>query len=206
MNRSLRIAVAADELDMQEYYTRILPAMGHVVVAVAATGRELVVKCRELQPDLVITDIKMPDVDGIDAASRIYRNGPIPIILVSAFQDENLVRRAGQSHVLSYLIKPIRQSNLEPAIALVMSHFAQFRDLRKEAFDLKQALEDRKTVEKAKGLVMRKAFIDEIEAHERLQILAKDQNRKIVEIASIILAAEEMVKPSDPNPRGSDSR
>ena len=99
MSRSLRIAVADDESDMQEYYRTILPVLGHVVVAVAETGRELIEKCREQHPDLVITDIKMPDMDGIDAAMQIYRDGPIPIILVSAFHDADLIRRAeGEPH------------------------------------------------------------------------------------------------------------
>ena len=103
---------------MQEYYRTILPVLGHVVVAVAETGRELVEKCREQHPDLVITDIKMPDMDGIDAAPQIYRDGPIPVILVSAHHDPEFIERAEADHVLAYLVKPIKQADLEPAIAI----------------------------------------------------------------------------------------
>ncbi len=191
MNRSLRIAVADDESDMQEYYRTILPILGHVVVAVAETGRELVQKCRDQRPDLVITDIKMPDMDGIEAAARIYRDGPVPVILVSAYHDAEFIRRAEADHILAYLVKPIKQADLEPAIALAVRRFEQFQDLRKEATDLKQALEDRKTIEKAKGVLMKKAGLDEANAFRRLQKLASDRNKKLVDVAQMILMAEE---------------
>lgn len=191
MSRSLRIAIADDETDMQEYYRTILPQLGHVVVAVAETGRELVEKCQAQRPDLVITDIKMPDMDGIDAARRLYRQAPIPIILVSAYHDHAYLARAAAEHVLAYLVKPIKQADLEPAISLAMRRFEQFRALEQEASDLKQALEDRKTIEKAKGLLMKKAQLDEAEAFRRLQKLASEKNKKLVEIARVLLTAEE---------------
>ena len=191
MSRSLRIAIADDEPDMQEYYRTILPGLGHVVVVVAETGRELVQKCRQQHPDLVITDIKMPDMDGIDAAAQIYRDGPIPVILVSAHHDADFIRRAEANHILAYLVKPIKQADLEPAISIVMRRFEQFQAMRQESADLKQALEDRKVIERAKGLLMKKASLDEAEAFRRLQKLASDQNRKLVEIARMLITAEE---------------
>jgi response regulator NasT len=191
MSRSLRIAVADDELDMRDYFKTILPTMGHEVVAVAENGRELVEKCREVKPDLVITDIKMPDMDGIDAASRIYRDGPVPVILVSAYHDADFIRRAEDDHILAYLVKPIKQANLEPAISIATRRFEQFQALRQEAVTLKQALEDRKLIEKAKGILMKKANLDEADAFRRLQRLASDKNRKLVDIAQMILTAEE---------------
>ena len=194
MTRSLRIAVADDELDMRDYFQQILPALGHQVVAVARDGRELVEKCRTVGHDLVITDIKMPDMDGIDAAIQIYRNGPVPVILVSAYHDPEFIHRAEADHILAYLVKPIKQADLEPAIGLAMRRFEQFRALEREAADLKQALEDRKTIEKAKGLLMKKTQLDEAEAFRRLQKLASDQNKKLVEIARMLLMAEEAYK------------
>lgn len=202
MSRSLRTAVADDERDMQEYYRTIIPQLGHVVVAVAETGRELVENCREQHPDLVISDIKMPDMDGIDATSRIYRDGPIPVILVSAHIDPEYVRRAEVDHILGYLVKPIKQADLEPAISLVTFRFEQFQALRGEANDLKQALEDRKVIEKAKGMLMKKASLDEPEAFRRLQNLASDQNKKLAEIAQMLLTAEVALQPpAPPRPR-----
>ena len=191
MTRALRIAVADDELDMRDYFQQILPILGHEVVAVAQDGRELVEQCRELKPDLVITDIKMPDMDGIDAAAQIYRNGPIPVILVSAYHDPEFIRRAEANHILAYLVKPIKQADLEPVIAIAMRRFEQFQALHKEAADLKQALEDRKVIEKAKGLLMKKASLDEHDAFRRLQRLASDKNKKLIDVAQMILMAEE---------------
>jgi response regulator NasT len=191
MTRSLKIAVADDELDMRDYFQQILPIFGHQVVAVARDGRELLEQCRAARPDLVITDIKMPDMDGIDAAMQLYRNGPVPVILVSAYLDPEFIRRAEADHILAYLVKPIKQSDLEPAIAIAMRRFEQFQALRKEANDLKQALEDRKVIEKAKGILMKKAKLDEHDAFRRLQKLASDKNRKLIDIAQMILTAEE---------------
>jgi response regulator NasT len=195
MNRHLRIVVADDEIDMREYLQTILPCIGYAVVAVASTGSELIEKCRETRPDLVITDIKMPDMDGIDAAKQIYKDHPIPVILVSAYHDQELVARAEEDHVLAFLVKPIKQADLEPAIAIAMRRFEQFQALRQEAADLRQALQDRKQIEKAKGLLMKRAGLDENDAFRRLQRLASERNRKLVEIATMILTADEAFQP-----------
>lgn len=191
MSHSLRIAVADDEPDMQEYFRTILPRLGHEVIVVAGTGRELVEQCRVTKPDLVITDIKMPDMDGIDAAALIYKSSAVPVILVSGHHDPVTIRRAEADYVMGFLVKPIKQADLEPAIAIAMRRFDQFQALRKETADLKQALEDRKTIEKAKGVLMKKVNLDEHEAFRRLQKLASDKNKKLIEIARIILTAEE---------------
>ena len=191
MTQPLRIAVADDEQDMRDYFVKILPALGHTVVAAAADGQELLIQCRSTRPDLVITDIKMPDMDGIDAATRIYRERPVPVILVSAHHDAELVRRAELDHVMAYLVKPIKQADLEPAIALAMRRFEQFEELRNEAADLRQALEDRKVIERAKGLLMKKVPLDEPSAFRRLQKLASEKNLKLVEVARMIVTADE---------------
>jgi AmiR/NasT family two-component response regulator len=195
MTRALKIVVADDELDMRDYFQQILPLLGHQVLGVARTGRELVDLCIATHPDLVITDIKMPDMDGIDAAARIYRHNAIPVILVSAYHDPEFVRRAEADHIMAYLVKPIKQADLEPAIGIAMHRFEQFQALRKETTDLKQALEDRKVIERAKGILMKKAGLDEPAAFRRLQKLASDKNRKLIDIAQTILTAEEALEP-----------
>lgn len=197
MSDSLRIAVADDEPDMQRYFQKCLPRLGHQVVAVAANGRELVEQCRAAHPDLIITDIKMPDMDGIDAATLIYQEMAIPVILVSAFHDPALIRRAEVDHIMGYLVKPIKQTDLAPAIALAMRRFEQFQALRQEAADLRQALEDRKVIERAKGILMKRGGLDEAEAFRRLQKLASAQSRKLVEVAGMILIAEKPVQPPE---------
>lgn len=133
MTASLRIAVADDEQDMRDYFRKCLTRLGHQVVAIAQNGRELVEQCRAQKPDLVITDIKMPELDGIDAATQIYRERPVPILLVSAHHDAGLIERAEADHVLGYLVKPIRQADLEPAIALAVRRFEEIQNLKRAA-------------------------------------------------------------------------
>jgi AmiR/NasT family two-component response regulator len=196
MTQGLRIVVADDEADMRDYFQQTLPDMGHHVVAIATNGRELVEHCRAHHPDLVVTDIKMPELDGIDAAGEIYRDRPVPVILVSAYYDPELFERAEQDHILAYLVKPIKRADLEPAIAIATQRFAQFKALRTEANSLRQALEDRKLIERAKGILMLRASLSEPDAFRRLQKLARDQNRKLVEIAQMIVTAEKALQPA----------
>jgi response regulator NasT len=192
MSTALRIAVADDEPDMRDYFRKCLQRLGHQVVAVARNGRELVEQCRAVRPDLVITDIKMPELDGIDAAGEIYRERPVPVILVSAYHDAGLVERAEADHVLGYLVKPIKQADLEPVIGLAMRRFEQFETLRQEAADLRQALEDRKVLEQAKGVLMKRGPLGEQDAFRQLQELAGEKKRKLVEVARMVLLTEEV--------------
>jgi response regulator NasT len=196
MTEPLRIAVADDELDMRDYFVKILPRLGHRVVIVAENGAQLVEQCRVARPDLVITDIKMPDLDGIDAALRLYQERPVPVILVSAYHDAELIGRAEADHIMGYLVKPIKQADLEPVIALTMRRFEQFEQLRHEAADLRQALENRKLIERAKGILMKRAALDEASAFRRLQKTASDKNLKLVEVARMIVTAEEAFQQS----------
>ena len=127
MTAALSIAVADDEPRMRDYYCSTLPLLGHRVVVVAQDGREMVERCRNTRPDLIITDIKMPDMDGIDAVREICGVEPIPIILVSAYHDVDLLDRARREHILAYLVKPIKQADLEAAISVAMQRFEEFR-------------------------------------------------------------------------------
>jgi response regulator NasT len=184
---SLRIIVADDERDMRDYFRKVLPRLGHTVVAAVENGEELIEQCRALRPDLVITDIKMPGTDGIDAAKKIYAEVPVPCILVSAYSDAQLIERAAEDHILAYLVKPIKQADLEPAVALATRRFEQFEALRREASDLRQALEDRKLIERAKGVLMKELGLAEPEAFRRLQKVAMSKNLKLVEVARLVL-------------------
>jgi response regulator NasT len=190
MTPALRIVVADDEPDVREYYHKILPRLGHTVVAAAATGEELIGACRAHRPDLVITDIKMPGLDGIDAALKIYEEMPIPVILVSAYSDEQLIERAEGDHIMAYLVKPIKQASLEPAIGLVMRRFEQFEELRREASGMRQALEDRKVIERAKGVLMKELGLNEAEAFRKLQKTASANNLKLIELARMVLSMQ----------------
>ena len=178
------------------FFERMLPMIGHKVVAVAETGRELIEHCRSLEPDLIITDIKMPDMDGIEASTIVCRHRPVPVILVSAYHDPELIRRAEADYVLAYLVKPIGQADLEPAIALAVRRFQQFEAVRKEASDLHQALADRKVIEQAKGILMKVAGTDEKDAFHRLQQLAAEKNQKLVEAAQNVVSMEKAFRPA----------
>ncbi len=191
MTDPLHIVVADDEPRMRDYLWTSLERLGHQVVAAARTGRELIELCSSQRPDLVITDIKMPDMDGLEAVREICRDEPIPVILVSAFHDSEYIERAMQDHVLAYLVKPIKHEALKPAIAVAMERFRQIQDLRKEAEDWKHALEDRKVIERAKGILMKRAELDEPDAFRRLQKLASAKSVKLIEIARSIVTAEE---------------
>jgi response regulator NasT len=195
MTKPLRIAVADDEQDMRDFFERMLPLCGHQVVAVAETGRELVEHCRELRPDLVITDIKMPDMDGIEASTEICKDRPVPIILVSAHHDGELIQRAVADHIMGYLVKPIGKADLDPTIALAVRRFQQFEAVQKEASDLRQALADRKVIEQAKGILMKITGTDEKEAFHRLQQLAAEKNQKLIEAAHMVIGMEKAFRP-----------
>jgi two-component system, response regulator PdtaR len=197
MTQRLRIAVADDEQDMRDFFERMLPLCGHEVVSIAETGKELVEHCLTLKPDLVITDIKMPDMDGIEASKVICDAHPTPIILVSAYHDPELIRRAEAHHVMNYLVKPIGQADLAPAIAVTMRQFHEMQALRKEAGDLKQALADRKIIEQAKGILMKATGTDEKDAFHRLQQLAAEKNQKLIEAAQSVIALERAFRPAE---------
>jgi len=196
---SLRIAVADDEPRMREFYQEILPLLGHEVVCAAASGKELIAGCLETRPNLIITDIRMPDMNGIDAAREICQQEPVPIILVSAHDDPELLSRAGENHVLAYLVKPIKQKDLQPAIHIAALRFEEFQSLRKEATDLRQALQDRKLIERAKGILMKRTGQDEATAFRSLQKIARDKNRKLAQVAEMIVTAEEAFGQANPS-------
>jgi two-component system, response regulator PdtaR len=124
MNSSLRIAVADDDADMRDWFKHVLTKLGHRVISLAENGCELVEHCRALRPDLVITDKRMPQMDGIEASRNIYQDRPVPIILVSADHESDLIERAEANHVLVFVPKPIGQFALQPAIALAVRRYA----------------------------------------------------------------------------------
>ncbi len=197
MSPALRIAVAEDEPRMREFYQEVLPRLGHCVVCLAKTGRELVEYCRSTLPDLIIADVKMPDMDGIDACREICREDTIPVILVSAHDDQEYLTRANDNQVLAYLVKPIKRQDLQPAIQIAVRRHEEFQAMRQEATDLRQALQDRKLIERAKGILMKRAQLDETAAFLRLQKTARDRNRKLVEIAEMVVTAEQVYAPEN---------
>ena len=187
----LRVAVADDEPEVLATVVKMLESLGHEVTCTAATGRELVDRCLDGNIDMVMTDIRMPDMDGLDAAAVIYEKVRTPIILLSGHCDKELIERAEENHVFAYLMKPITTMQLEPAIALATRRFEELQAMEHEANDLRQALADRKTIERAKGLIMKHLNLDEQEAFRKLQKLASSKNKKLIEIAEMVLTTAE---------------
>lgn len=195
MTRPLKIAVADDEPDMREYFEKILPHLGHEVVAVCENGQQLVEQAQATHPDLIITDIKMPKLDGIEAANVIAAECPLPVILVSGYLDPELIRRAEDDHVLAYLVKPIKRNDLEASIAIAMRRFEQFQQLRSESTNLAQAYEDRRLIERAKSALMKLGDLDEQTAFIRLQKVAIQKQLRLVDVARSILVTAEVIAP-----------
>lgn len=190
----LRIAVADDERDMRQFFQELLPRMGHDVVVVAETGRQLADSCRTSRPDVVITDIKMPDMDGIEAAAEVNREREVPVVLVSAHTESDLLARSGAEYIMSYLVKPIKPADLQAAITLAVARFEQFQRVRAEAASLRQSLVDRKLIEQAKGVVMRRLSIGETEAYRRMRRLSSQHNWKLIDLARRLLESEAVFK------------
>lgn len=191
MTPRLRIAVADDEIDMRDFYEQVLKRLGHDVVAVAQDGRDLVERCRQTSPDLIITDLRMPVMDGLQAVHEIAAERAVPAIIVTAYHNEESLGRARDEQVQAYLIKPIKSADLEPAIVLAMQRFADLQSAQQEAAALRASLEDRKLVERAKGILMTRAKMSEPDAFRRLQKMSNDKNLKLAEIARMIVTAED---------------
>lgn len=198
MTETLRIAIADDDAENRRTLTAMLISLGHEVVFAGATGRELMHHCLEESPDLVLTDIDMPDMDGLDAALVIHERSPAPVILLTGFCTPDLIERAEQNHVLGYLIKPVAQTQLDAAIGVAVRRHQEFEMLRREAADLRQSLADRKMIERAKGLLMKHLGVDEPEAFRRLQRFASTKNKKLIEIAETIVTASEALNGKSP--------
>lgn len=139
---ALRISVADDEPDMREFYQRMLTHLGHRVVSCSSNGRELVDECLRQLPDLVITDLRMPEMDGLSAAQKIGQQYRVPVILVSAYHLPEMIQRANANFVQAFLVKPISLSDLTPAIDLARRQFARLQDNRQEGNERQQAQQD----------------------------------------------------------------
>lgn len=190
---SLRILIADDESLRVMSLKGQLETLGHKVVAEASNGKEAVRLAEELRPDLAILDIKMPEMDGIEAARQITATRPIPIILLTAYSERELAERAASANVSAYLMKPVSEQDLLPAIALAVSRFKEFQALHQEVDNLREALETRKLVERAKGILMRRLNLTEEEAFRRMQRRSQNENKKLAEIAQAIITADGML-------------
>lgn len=194
MQHQQRIIVAHADPETRQLLESAAHELGHEIVGVYETGRQIIEGCRQHRPDIVITGVKMAEIDGIDALIEVAKEEPLPGILVTSNADIDLVERAVEDHVMAYLVEPVTKKDLKPAIHLVVLRFEQFQALREQVEDLTEALNARKVIEKAKGILMRRNNLDEDHAYRRLQKLASAERKKLVEVAQALITSDKALK------------
>jgi response regulator NasT len=187
-----RLVIADDESLIRMNLKETLVGLGYIVVGEAGDGVSAINLARELQPDLVLMDIKMPKLDGIQAAKILTQEKIAPVLLLTAFSDRELVDRARDAGVVNYIVKPFRDAELLPAIEIAMARYQEFLEMEKEIVDLKETLETRKLVERAKGVLMDSQGLKEAEAFRKIQQLSMNTRKPMKEIAQAILLAHEI--------------
>jgi two-component system, response regulator PdtaR len=183
-----RILIAEDETLIRLDLRQLLEAAGFEVCAEARDGEEAVALARTEEPDLAVLDVKMPRLDGIEAARRILDERPIPIVMVTAYAEQDLLSRAVEAGVFGYLVKPFRETDLLPAIATARARHEELRALRAEADSLAEALAARKAIERAKGLLMERDGLTEAEAFARLRKASQISGRPLKVVAEALIA------------------
>ncbi|MCR3748695.1 MULTISPECIES: ANTAR domain-containing response regulator [Lentzea] len=182
-----RVLVAEDEALIRLDLVEMLREEGYDVAGEAADGEEAIKLATELNPDLVILDVKMPKVDGIEAAQHIAGNRIAPVVILTAFSQRDLVERARDAGAMAYLVKPFAKRDLVPAIELAMSRFSELAALEQEVAGLTERLETRKVVERAKGVLMTKQGLSEPEAFRWVQRTAMDRRTTMKAVAEAVI-------------------
>jgi AmiR/NasT family two-component response regulator len=185
---AMRILIAEDETIIRLDLRALLERAGFDVCAEARDGVEAVELARSEHPDLAVLDVKMPRLDGIEAARRILDERPIPIVVLTAYGQDELVSRAVEAGVFGYLVKPFREQDLLPAIHTARARHEELTALRDEAESLADALAARKSIERAKGLLMEKEGLNEQEAFARLRKASQVSGRPLRVIADAVIA------------------
>ena len=187
-----RVIIADDESLIRMDLREMLTNQGYLVVGEVGDGRSAVNLARELRPDIVIMDIKMPDMDGIEAAKVMTEERIAPVLLLSAYSQQELVQRARQAGVAGYLVKPFRESDLPPAIEVALARFSEFRAMEREVDTLQDALETRKAVDRAKGILMDTQGLSETEAFRKIQKMSMNNRKPMRAVAEAIILAHQV--------------
>ncbi|MFW5697117.1 MAG: ANTAR domain-containing response regulator [Fimbriimonadaceae bacterium] len=184
--------IADDDPIIRLDLKQMLQNLNYEVVAEAEDGQQAVEMARKHEPDCCVLDVKMPVMDGIDAATILIEEQIAPAVLLTAYSDEELIERAREAGVFGYLVKPFKPSDLSPAIEVAMARYDQNQVLTKEVSTLKERLETRKVVEKAKGILMETKGIGEAEAYRRIQLQSMNSRKSMKEVADAIITAQEI--------------
>ncbi|MBW1599576.1 response regulator [Streptomyces sp. JJ38] len=191
-----RVVIAEDEALIRMDLKEMLEEEGYTVVGEAGDGRTAVELAREHRPDLVILDVKMPEMDGITAAEKIAEDSIAPVLMLTAFSQRELVERARDAGAMAYLVKPFSKSDVVPAIEMAVSRFAQLRQLESEVSDLTQRLETRKLVDRAKSLLQTEYGLTEPAAFRWIQKTSMDRRLSMRQVAEAVIedAAEKQAQ------------
>lgn len=187
--KPLRIVIADDEPIIRLDLKKMLEYCGYEVVGEAGDGLKALEAARNLKPDVVILDIKMPEMDGIDAAKVIASEKIAPVLLLTAYSQIDLVNRAKEAGVFSYLVKPFKEADLMPQIEVTVARWETFLKIEEQAVDLEDKLETRKSVDRAKGILMDQYGWKEQEAFRRIQVQSMNTRKSMREIAEAIIMA-----------------
>ncbi|MCS6882974.1 MAG: response regulator [Oscillochloridaceae bacterium] len=190
---AIRILIAEDNDLVSLTLEEQLKGLGYDVIGIARSGAEAVSLAGRLRPDLIIMDIRMPEMEGTEAANRIREIYPVPIIMLTAYADKETIKKAETAGALAYLVKPVNENELPPAINIALARFREIQALRQQVMDLEESLEARKLIERAKGILMQRLGLNERDAYERLRQRARDKRAKMKDIAQAIIEAEELL-------------
>lgn len=191
MMQKLRILLADDEALIRLDLREMLTEADHEIVGEAANGQEAVQLAQELHPDIVIMDVKMPVMDGLTAAQQITEAEIAPVLLLTAYSQQDIVARATEAGVIAYLVKPVREQQLFPAIEVAVSRFRAWQELGRELDELKESLATRKLVDRAKGILMTAHKMTEQEAYRKMQQFSMAKRISLKKLAEEIIAADE---------------
>jgi AmiR/NasT family two-component response regulator len=193
---ALRILVAEDESVTALGLEQDLRALGHTVIGIAGDGVTAVSMARTLSPDLVLLDIRMPHLDGLEAAAQIHADRPVPIVLVTAYSDADTIARTREIPVFHYLVKPVSAGQLSAAIAVARVRHEEWLRERRESEELRRKLDERKLIERAKGILMEREGLTESAAYKVLQRTSQSRNMSMAELSRSLLAAEDLMRTS----------
>ncbi len=189
-----RVVIADDETIVRMDIREILEANGYEVVGEASDGIDAVELCRQQKPDLVLLDIKMPLMDGLSAAKQIHETiGNVAIVILTAYNDERFIDKAAEYGSVGYVVKPLNERSLIPAIKIALKRAGDFAKLKTELEEQKQKLEDRKIIDRAKGYLMKEQGMEEDEAYQYLRSLSMKKRVSIRDISEIILNSGKMM-------------
>ena len=186
--RPKKVLIAEDEALIRLDLVELLTEEGFEVVGQAADGEEAVKRARELEPDLIIMDVKMPGMDGITAAEIIGEERIAPILMLTAFSQSELVERARDAGVMGYLVKPFGASEVVPAIEVAIGRFAELRAIEEELANLEDRFESRKIIDQAKGMLQEGLGLTEPEAFRWIQKTAMDLRKSMREVAEGVIS------------------